>query len=74
MNWKQVSASPGYRSLKSAMINDIQEAERLKLRTGRYFRSPEEYRRTFRFAVGRAMHYAHHTDLSVIEILDQWEQ
>lgn len=69
INWKQVAQSPGYKSLKAALIKDIGGNG---LNTSG--RSKEELYKHFYWIIGRAKHYAHHTDLPVEEILRQWEE
>lgn len=65
INWKVISQSTGYKSLKEAYVRDL-----MSKRSGR---SKAELRSVFRFAIGRAMHIAHHTNLPLEEILKQLE-
>lgn len=63
LDWKEISQSEGYRKLKAAMIYDIQERHRSKA----------ESHKKFRWVIARAMHYAHHQNRTIIEVLNDWE-
>ena len=63
IDWKKVSQSPGYRSLKAAYVHDIQKG----------YRSKSELLKHFKWVISRATYYAHHTNSSIEEILNQWE-
>lgn len=68
INWKQLAQSPGYKSLKAALIKDIGGNGR-----NPSWRSKKELYKHFYWIIGRAKHYAHHIGLPVEEILRQWE-
>lgn len=63
LDWKEISQSEGYRSLKAAMIQDIQCKHRSK----------KESNKKFQWVISRAMHYAHHQNRTIIEVLNSWE-
>lgn len=69
IDWKAVARSPGYRSLKAAYMHDVHDA-------GRHpnpMRKKAELLKKFRWVIGRALHYAHHTGEPLEKILNQWE-
>ena len=66
IDWKQVSKSAGYRSLKAAYISDV-TAYRSR------GRSKATYLKHFNWVISRAKHYSAKTGRSLIEILDEWE-
>lgn len=63
INWKEVSQSEAYKSLKAALTFDIREQRRSK----------KELYKLFHWVMGRAKHYAHHQGRSVVEVLTEWE-
>lgn len=65
VNWKQVAQSPGYKSLKAAYEQDVQNGQ-----TGR---SKKTLWAHFQWIIGRALHYAERTGRPVEAILDEWE-
>ena len=71
LNWKVISASEGYRSLKRAYVKDVQESHRCKARGGR---SKSEFREAFKNAIGMAMKYSNRWGLSVERVLLHWEE
>jgi hypothetical protein len=72
IDWKKVSKSDGYKSLKKAYIRDVQNSAHL-LRKGLRGRSKEEFRRHFKRAIGLAMHFSHKWQLPLETVLDHWE-
>lgn len=74
VDWKKVAASAGYISLKAAYIKDVKKDQDAALRHGcRPFRSKEEFRRKFKWVIGRAVHYAHIYNRPVESFLWMWE-
>lgn len=73
INWKDVAASPGYKSLKAAMIKDIQEASRDIQRGRRPMRGKAEFYKHFRWVIARAINYANFYCLPVQFFLNEWE-
>jgi len=68
LDWKQISQSPGYKSMKKAVADEAK-------RTAKWKRKPDErYMESFNFAIARAKHYSHHTGKSVEYILNEWEE
>lgn len=72
INWKVVSKSKGYKSLKAAYVYDVQKSVH-RARKGWSDRSKEEFRYHFKRAIGLAMHYAHKWNLPLEVVLDHWE-
>ena len=66
IDWKKVSKSPGYKSLKAAYIKDVTAKRRS--------RSKEEFYNTFQGVICRAKHYSHHTGEPIEDILTKWEE
>lgn len=64
VNWKELSQSPGYKSLKAAMIHDMRKN----------WYSKKKCYELFRFVIGRAMHYAHKTGTPPEFYLNHWEK
>jgi len=74
INWKEISACPGYKSLKAAYIEDVQEAA-LEIRKGRKpMRDKAEFYKHFRKIISMAFNHAHYTGESVIDLLNKWEK
>lgn len=65
IDWKAVSCSSGYRSLKEAMINSMTSTHR--------GRSKADLYKQFQWIIGRAMHYAIRQDRELHHVLNQWE-
>ena len=63
IDWKKVSQSTGYRSLKAAYEHDIRKR----------YQTKRELLIKFRWVIGRAQHYAHHQNRAIEEILNEWE-
>ena len=61
IDWKKVSRSKGYKRLKAELFHQ------------RHRWDDERYTRTFRWVIGRAMHYSQHTGRSLSDILNEWE-
>ena len=72
INWKEVSKSKGYRSLKKAYVRDVQKSVHSS-RKGWHVRSKEEFRRYFKRAIGLAMHFSHEWQIPIETVLDYWE-
>jgi len=73
LDWKKISASKGYKSLKKAYIKDVQDRQwsiRRNLCPGR---TKEDFRDTFKKSIGLVMKYAVKWDIPFIEVLDHWE-
>lgn len=69
INWKQVAQSPGYKSLKAAYIKDVKESASRK----NPMRGKAEYLELFNWVINRAKYYAHHTGMSIEDVLLGWE-
>lgn len=63
IDWKHLSTTKGYKSLKAAYTNDIQKK----------YRSKKELLNLFNWVINRAKHYAHNSDKSLEEVLNKWE-
>lgn len=72
IDWKKVSKSDGYKSLKNAYIRDVQNSAD-RFRKGLRGRSKEEFRIRFKQAIGLAMHFSHKWQLPLETVLDHWE-
>ncbi len=70
INWKHLSSTAGYKSLKAAYIRDVSKAARQK----HPMRKKDVFLKLFQWVIGRAIHYAHHTGKSVEQILNEWEK
>lgn len=64
LDWKAISKSPGYISLKKAYVHDVQKG----------WRSKAESRRHFKWVIGRAMHYSIKLRKPIESILNEWEE
>jgi hypothetical protein len=74
IDWKKVSASPGYISLKTAYIKDVQESERYRMRFKRRpMREKAEFYRHFKWVISRAMYHANRLNRPIEDILWSWE-
>lgn len=73
LNWKQIAQCPGYKSLSKAYQKDVQDANRSKQRGYHPMRDKAEFYERFKFAIGRAIHYAHVQKRTVEEVLNEWE-
>lgn len=73
MNWKIISASDGYRSLKQAYVDDVQDAQKSIRRGHRPMRDRAEFLRYFRKAIGLAMKYSSKWGIPIIDVLNHWE-
>jgi hypothetical protein len=73
LDWKEISQSEGYRSLKAAYTRDVQECNKSVQREHRPMRKKAEFFEKFQWVVSRAIHYAHHQSRSVSEVLTEWE-
>jgi len=66
IDWKTVSRSEGYGSLKAAYMSDLRAKHRS--------RSKAELQKHFRWVIGRAMHYAVRQGRELHHVLNQWER
>lgn len=73
IDWKVVSQSDGYKSLKAAYERDVQDAHKELQRGRRPMRDKQEFRKLFDWVISRAIHYAYHKQTTVDVILNQWE-
>lgn len=73
IDWKVVSQSDGYKSLKAAYERDVQDAHKDAQRGRRPMRDKKEFRKKFDWVIARAIHYAYHKQTTVDVILNQWE-
>ena len=69
IDWKTVSKSPGYKSLKAAYIKDALDATQQP----RPMRSKKTFLQRFHRAICLAQHYAHVNETSVENVLQEWE-
>jgi hypothetical protein len=75
INWKQVAASPGYKSLKAAYVRDVQKSGTYRSRFGtKPLREKEEFLKLFNWVIARAKHYAHHLQCPIEDVLNKWEE
>lgn len=65
IDWKHVSKTPGYISLKKAVV----EAHTC----GRSFTKKAGHYKTFNWIISRAKHYAYHLNKTLEEVLNEWE-
>lgn len=65
IDWKHLSKTAGYVSLKKAVIDNF---------SARKHRSKKETYQMFYATINRAKHYAHHLNKSLEEILNEWEE
>jgi len=70
IDWKYLATTDGYKSLKAAYVRDVQKSAKFK----RPMRDKVEFLTQFRWVIGRAKHYAHHTGRSMESILNEWEE
>jgi len=66
IDWKQVAQSKGYKSLKASYIDTV--------RRGNSFDSKEVLYKKFRSIIALAQHHAIRRGLTLIEVLDAWEE
>ncbi len=66
LDWKKISQSEGYKSLKASYIRDVTDK--------RSFRDKKELYTHFQWVIYRAAHYAKHTGKSIEQILIEWEE
>lgn len=64
IDWKHLSKTTGYVSLKQAVIKNIEQKHRSKKETYQMFYA----------TINRAKHYAHKLNKSLEEILNEWEE
>ena len=73
LDWKEISQSEGYRSLKAAYIADLQKNHKQAQRSVLSMRNKKEFLDRFNWIISRAIHYAHHQYRSVGDVLTEWE-
>lgn len=73
VDWKYVSKTTGYLSLKAAYVHDVQESEKNKRRFGHAMRNKPEFLRLFNWVISRAKHYAQIQNVTIDVILNEWE-
>lgn len=64
INWQYLSTTPGYKSLKKAVVENIAWGHRSKKETYQMFYT----------TINRAKHYAHRLNKPIEEILNDWEE
>lgn len=75
VDWKKVAASPGYKSLKAAYIDSVQDSEKFSRKHNRNaMRVKKEYLDRFNWIINRAKHYAHIQGVTLDIILNQLEE
>ncbi len=74
INWKHLASTTGYKSLKAAMIVDIQDANKSRQRGYRPMRDKAEFYIQFRKIIRHATRYANFHEVPVHEVLDKWEE
>ena len=70
IDWKQVSKSPGYKSLKAEYIKRVMQASKQK----HPMRDKAELYKNFQWVINRAKHYAEHLNRDIENILSEWER
>lgn len=70
INWKHLSITPGYKSLKSAYIKDVQDAAKQK----HPMRDKSDFLKKFNWVINRAKHYSHVTGKTIDSVLNEWEE
>lgn len=73
IDWKKVSKSPGYRSLKTAYINDVQDANRTRQRGHKPMRGKAEFRKQFTKIINAAIRFSVRTGEPLESVLNRWE-
>lgn len=73
INWKIVAASPGYKSLKAAMVRDIQSSAKTEQKGRHPMRRKAEFTILFNWVIARAKHYAEFRGVTLCTILNEWE-
>ena len=64
IDWKHLSKTSGYVSLKQAVVKNIKQKHRSKKETYQMFYA----------TINRAKHYAHKLNQSVEQVLNEWEE
>ena len=73
LNWKVIAASKGYKSLKAAYVQDVQDVQK-QIRLGRTpHRTKKTFRRHFTQAIGFAMKYSNKWGIPIEKVLLHWE-
>lgn len=78
IDWKKVSQSEGYKSLKAAYEHDVQRNNKDMLRGFNPMRNKDEFYRKFKWVIARALHYANYWNQgnlteALIHVLNAWE-
>lgn len=74
VNWKYVASTPGYKSLKTAYVKAVMDAQHYQQRfKHKPVRDKAEFLKHFQWVINRAKHYAYHTGKGVVDILTDWE-
>lgn len=74
INWKEVAQSPGYKSLKQAVIDEHNRGAMFKRRGCSNYGHGNRYQEKFKFAISRATHYAYKRGVPLEVILNEWEE
>jgi len=64
VSWKEISKSKGYKSLKEAYTKGLSDS----------FRGKKELYDNFQWIINRAKHYAHYNNVSLEQVLSEWEE
>jgi hypothetical protein len=64
IDWKHLCTTPGYISLKKAVVENITRRHRNKTETYQMFYT----------TINRAKHYAYHLNKSLEQVLNEWEE
>lgn len=73
IDWKHVSKTPGYLSLKAAYIHDVRESVEYERKFGHAMRGKPVFIKLFNWVICRAKHYAQHKNVTIDVVLDGWE-
>jgi hypothetical protein len=74
VDWKAVSASKGYKTLKAAYIKDVMESKADERKGRRPMRDKAEFLKLFKWIVCRAKHHAIKRNVTIDVIINEWEQ
>jgi hypothetical protein len=81
INYKELSKTPGYISLKMVVLKGIEENNRRSKSIGGYIEKfnpmggkSGTHSSKFRWIIDRAAHYSYKTGIPISEILNMWEQ
>ena len=73
INWKHLASTTGYKSLKAAMEQDVQDANRSRQHGQIPMRDKVEFRRQFVKVIRHAVRYSNLHKVPVHEVLTEWE-